>query len=771
MGRHSLPDPEDSDESRDDSEESFADSPYRGDDDEVDQADQGRHAGGQADSGETTSEPEPAQPAPGDLDPAEQPGYTDEISSDDDDERSTSYHDSEEIQYEDEGQPLVWEPHPPADQPYPAGGEAYAAEDPYAAAGDPYAAAEDGYPAGGDMASDAADEYPDFPPRQAGMTSMLDPSNPLPPPPLLHTGSHRETGEWRGGHRSSGGKRGVSIGVIVALGLVVAVVGVWILWSFFGDALSHRSHSAAVRCVGGRETVAVIADPTIADQVRELGESYNSTAGPVGDHCMSVSVKPAGSDTVLSGFGGKWPSDLGGQPALWIPGSSISAARLAAASGQKIISDSRSLVTSPVLVATRPELQKALANQNWAALPTLQTNPNSLADLNLPAWGSLKLALPSSGNGDATLLAGEAVAAATVPAGTPPTQGAGAVRTLIGAQPKLSDASLGEAMNALLNSGDAATAPVHAVITTEQQLFQRGQSLPDAKNKLSSWLPPGSVAVADYPTVLLSGSWLSKEQAEAASAFARFMQKPEQLAKLANAGFRVNGVKPPSSPVTSFPALPAALSVGDQAMRVTLANALSSQSVEVAATIMLDQSLPNDEGGKTRLANVVTALNDRIKAMPPGSVLGLWTFDGHEGRSEVATGPLADQVNGQPRSAALTAALGKQYSSNGGAVSFTTLRIIYQEMLANYRAGQTNSILLITAGPHTDQTLDGPGLQEFIRKSADPAKPIAVNVIDFGGDPDRATWEAIAQLSGGSYRNLATSASPDLAAALNAFLG
>jgi hypothetical protein len=755
MGRHSSPDAEDSDESFEDSGESFADSPYRGDD-EVDPADQGRHAGGQAGSGdpEAASEPPPAVPAPGDVEDGEQPGHTDEISFDDDDEWSANYRDSDESHYEDEGQPLVWEPHPAADQPYPAAREAYAAEDLYLA--------------GGDMAPGASDEYPDFPPRQAGTTSMLDPSD---PPPPLYTAGHRDAGEWRGGHRSSGGKRGVSIGVIVALGLVVAVVGVWILWSFFGDALSHRSHNAAARCVGGNETVAVIADPTIADQVRELGESYNSTAGPVGDHCMSISVKPAGSDTVLSGFGGKWPSDLGGQPALWIPGSSISAARLTAASGQKIITDSRSLVTSPVLLATRPDLQKALGNQNWAALPGLQANPNSLAGVNLPTWGSLKLALPSSGNGDATLLAAEAVAAASVPAGAPPTQGTGAARTLVGAQPKLSDASLAEAMNALLNSGDAASAPVHAVITTEQQLFHRGESLSDAKNKLGSWLPPGPVAVADYPTVLLSGSWLSKEQTEAASAFARFMQKPEQLAKLAKAGFRVNGVNPPSSPVTGFPALPAALSVGDEAMRATLANALSSQSAGVAATIVLDQSLPNDEGGKTRLANVVAALNDRIKAMSPSSVLGLWTFDGHEGRSEVPTGPLADQVNGQPRPAALTAALDKQYSSNGGAVSFTTLRMVYQEMLANYRAGQTNSILLITAGPHTDQTLDGSGLQEFIRQAADPAKPIAVNVIDFGGDSDRATWETVARLSGGSYRNLGTSASPDLAAAVNTFLG
>jgi hypothetical protein len=210
--------------------------------------------------------------------------------------------------------------------------------------------------------------------------------------------------------------------------------------------------------------------------------------------------------------------------------------------------------------------------------------------------------------------------------------------------------------------------------------------------------------------------------------------------------------------------------VGDDAMRATLADAMAAPSSGLAATIMLDQSMPTDEGGKSRLANVIGALQNKIKSLPPNAVVGLWTFDGHEGRSEVTGGPLGDPVNGQPRSAALAAALDKQYSSAGGAVSFTTLRLIYQESQANYRAGQTNSILVITAGPHTDQTLDGAGLQDLIRKSADPAKPIAVNVIDFGGDPDRATWEAVAQLSGGGYQNLSTSASSDVAAAVNTFL-
>lgn len=611
----------------------------------------------------------------------------------------------------------------------------------------------------GTLDQTSEEDYPDFG-RRAERAPAAAPA-----------GGGHSAREWVRRHRSDGGPRGVSIGVIAALVAVVVVVATVILWRFFGDALSNRSHTAAGRCVDGKQTVAVIADPSIAEPVHQLADRYNASATPVGDRCVAVDVKPAGSDAVVNGFVGNWPADLGERPALWIPASSVSAARLVATAGQQTISDSRSLVTSPVLLAVRPELQRALGSQNWSTLPDLQTKPDALAGVKLPAWGSLRLALPISGNSDAAYLAAEAVAAASAPPGAPPTAGAGAVRALVGGQPKLADNSLTEAMNSLLKPGDPATAPVHAVVTTEQQLFQRGQSLSDAASMLSSWLPPGPAAVADYPTVLLSGSWLSQEQMAAASAFARFMHKPDQLTELAKAGFRAEGAKPPSSDVTSFAALPSTLSVGDDAMRATLAGTLTTPSNGPAAIIMLDQSMVTDEGGKSRLANVVAALNDRIRALPPASVVGLWTFDGKEGRAEVSAGPLGDSVEGQPRSAALTAALDKQYSSAGGAVSFTTLRLVYQAAQANFQDGHTNSVLVITAGPHTDQTLDGAGLQDYIRSSSDPAKPVAVNVIDFGGDPDRSTWEAVAQLSGGSYHNLATSASPELTSALSTLLG
>lgn len=595
------------------------------------------------------------------------------------------------------------------------------------------------------------------------------------PPPPRRSGQHTgewEGGDWTGSHRAvKSGRRGVSIGVIAALVAVVVVVGAFILWRFFGDALSHRTDAAAARCVDGDLAVAVVADPSIAGELSKLADTYNQTAEPVADRCVKVGVKPAGSDQVVNGFIGKWPAELGERPALWIPGSSIAEARLEAAAGAQTVSDSRSLVASPVVLAVAPQLKDELAQQNWGSLPDLQTNPTALEDLNLPGWGSLRMALPLSGDSDASYLAAEAVAAASAPQGAPASAGVGAINTLMANQPKLADNKESTALDALVNAADPANAPVHAVVTTEQQLFRRAASLPDAKTKVASWLPPGPPAMADYPTVLLSGNWLSQEQVSAASEFARFLRKPEQQSELAKLGFRTQGGTPPNSDVTNLGPLPAPLSVGDNAMRATLASALTAPVETPAVTIMLDQSMPAEEGGESRLANVVAALNARLQALPANSTVGLWTFDGVEGRSEVSTGPLSDPVDGQPRSAALTSALNSQRASRGGAVSFTTLRLVYTDMMANYQPGQNNSILVITSGPHTDQTLDGPGIQSYIRGAFDPARPVAVDVIDFGSDSDRATWEAVAQLSGGSYQNLSTSTGPELTSAISKFLG
>ncbi|KKF02104.1 hypothetical protein EUA04_15480 [Mycolicibacterium obuense] len=581
-----------------------------------------------------------------------------------------------------------------------------------------------------------------------------------------------DNGEWTGSHRAiTPGRRGLSVGVIVALISVVVIVGAVILWRFFGDALSSRSDTAAARCVEGEVAVAVVVDPSITEPVTAAAQRYNDTAEPVGDKCVKVNVTAGDSDRVFNGLSGDWPGDLGQRPALWIPASSASEARLEAKTGPRTVSDSRSLVTSPVVLATSPQLVDALKDQNWGTLPRLQTDPAGLDGLGLQGWGGLRLALPLGQDSDASYLAAEAIAAESAPAGSPPSAGLGAVSTLMAAAPKLDDANAGTALDALVGAGDAATAPVHAVVTTEQGLFQKAAGLPDAKTKLAAWLPPGPTAVADFPTVLLSGDWLAQEQVSAASEFARFMRKPDQLAEFAKAGFRVDGQQPPASDVVDFGPIGTPVDLGDNALRATIADTLASPAESPTVTVMLDQSMPTDEGGKARLSNVVDALKARLQALPPDSGVGLWTFDGVSGRSEVPLGALTDQIDGRSRSAALTAALDEQSPSNGGAVSFTTLRLVYTDASAKYRQGQKNSVLVITAGPHTDQSLGADGLRQYISGAFNQATPVAVNVIDFGDDPDRSTWEAVSQTTGGTYQNLSSSSGPELASAIAAMMG
>lgn len=560
---------------------------------------------------------------------------------------------------------------------------------------------------------------------------------------------------WQGRRRrEDGGRRGVSVGVIAALVTVVVLVGAIILWRFFGDALSRRSADAAEQCLGGTATVAVVADPSIAEIVTAFAEDYNAEATPIGDQCVKVAVKQADAEPVLRGLVGPWPAELGEQPALWLPASSIQTARLQAALGKQVVSDARSLVTSPVVLAVRPQVRDALAQDGWAALPGLQTDPVSLESRNLPGWGSLRLAVPALGAADAAYLAAEAVATTSAPPDAPPTAGLGAVSALLSGQPALPDNTAGQAWDALVAPGDPAPGPVHAVLLTEQQLFSRAAGLQDARNTVAEWLPSGAAAVADYPTVLLAGPWLTDEQVAAASEFARFMRKDEQLADLAKAGFRAPDTDTPASEVVGFPALPAPLPLGDDAMRTALAAAVAP-AAEATTTVMLNQNV----------TGVAGPLRERITALPPNAAVGLWTFNGVDSTTAVSTGPVAEDLGGQPRSAALTAVLDGLAPVGGGGVSYTTLRLVYGDALANFRPGQPNSVLVITSGGHTDRTLDDQGLQDFVKSAVDRERPVAINVIDIGEDPDRATWEAVVRLSGGTYQNVPPD-SPALRAAL-----
>ncbi|CRZ14118.1 hypothetical protein BN2156_00966 [Mycolicibacterium neworleansense] len=230
MGRHSIPDPEDAPDEPDHGH--VGDSGYS-DEYERPRGDQSRRAGDDFD------QPGP----PPDHGYRDAPAYRQEPDYRDDrgyraqpDYRAPQYADGDD-EYESD----YPEPYADYDEADFAEDDGY--EDEYV----------DGYRGkySDEYDTEYSDEYAadddyadDQPTAQFGAVSE-------PPPPTTPTSRQRgdwDGGEWTGSHRAvESGRRGVSVGVIVALVTVVGVVGAMILWKFFGDALQRRGGRALRR--------------------------------------------------------------------------------------------------------------------------------------------------------------------------------------------------------------------------------------------------------------------------------------------------------------------------------------------------------------------------------------------------------------------------------------------------------------------------------------------------------------------------------------------
>ena len=173
------------------------------------------------------------------------------------------------------------------------------------------------------------------------------------------------------------------------------------------------------------------------------------------------------------------------------------------------------------------------------------------------------------------------------------------------------------------------------------------------------WLPgcrPGRSPVADYPTVLLSGSWLSQGADRGGQRVRPLHAQARATGEAGQSRFPCQRRQTAEQPRHQFRGAAPTLSVGDDAMRATLADAMSAPSNGVAATIMLDQSLPTDDGGKTRLANVIAALGRPDQGA--AAQLGRGAVDVRRPRGSIRGG---DRAAGRPgqRPAALGGAAGR----------------------------------------------------------------------------------------------------------------
>ena len=355
-------------------------------------------------------------------------------------------------------------------------------------------------------------------------------------------------------------QRGVSRSVVfAALAVILVVAGVFV-WVKVGDHVDREADAAAAQCVEGRTVVGILADPDITPGLTEIATQYMKTNPVIRDHCIRIAVHAADAKITYTGLTGSWDTaSMGIYPAAWVPQSSVWAAELATRAPTAVDGTPSSLVTSPVVLATSPQLATAVGDRlDWGQLPTLQQRDDSLNTFGLRGWGGLKLAMPRDAQSDATALAAQAVAmqvtrttdtltAADARSPRVPSS----VAALTDDAPRVADGTPSGVASAIAGAADAARAPAHAVPITEQRLYQLTKE--DTTARLAEVIPQGPTPIADYPVIHLTGKDVSEVAATAVDDFFTFAAKPEHLRALTQLGFRGDAEMPGKTSTVTFP--------------------------------------------------------------------------------------------------------------------------------------------------------------------------------------------------------------------------
>ncbi|EME22036.1 VWA domain-containing protein [Rhodococcus triatomae] len=564
-----------------------------------------------------------------------------------------------------------------------------------------------------------------------------------------------------GFHRGDGERRGISRGPVIAVASVVVLVLAVVGWIQLRDRVFDQGVAAAQTCVEGEAVVDVAVDPEFADLVRTVADRYNDTGPVVRDHCIVVNVNPAPSDGVSAALAtpgeAEWTGP-GDPPALWIPQSSMSTGPLAANPGV-IDGAPRSVAYSPVLLAVPDALRDGLkrARIGWQDLPRLQSDPESLPQLGLPGWGSLKLLVPPFW--DSSTLTGQAVASATT--GTVPLTAEAAASP--DAQTALKALAAGsrigelsgtpdEALRDLGVQADHAAAPFHAVPVTAVQLASFDSS------SVSGYSPVGAAPVADHPAVILAAPWVDETRSRAAAQFSEYLRAGEQAAVFTDAGLTTT---PPEG----------SLAPADAATAAAVLAPMTESFTPRSATILLDvsASMSRSDGSGTLLSNVSDGVTTVLDTLPDDTQVGLWLYsNGLNGsrpyRVAVGTAPLTETRDD----------IGTALAATTPATATSTYRSVlagYESAKTGHVNGSTNSVLLITDGPNDDTSMTSAQFLEAVTSATDPDRHVQVDVIMIGDNSDRATLHQLSAITGGTLIAVPNASGPEFGSAVTRMLG
>jgi hypothetical protein len=505
--------------------------------------------------------------------------------------------------------------------------------------------------------------------------------------------------------------------IALAVAAVVLLAG-GLTWWAVGAGSGDCEDPAVVRVAVAPE-LAPVAEQLLAD-----------AEGLRPEDCASAEVTAQQPVQTVGDLGAL---DAGDLPHLWVPDSSLWAAR----AGDAALETVGSVASSPVVLATSraavdalgwqdgaPGWAAALASQQGIAVPDLATSAEALA-----ALSAVRTALGGGEDADNAV-----------------------VQTVLAAErgPSVSPA------DALTAGGEGAPdAPL--VPVSEQEVWAANADAEDPQ--LVAVYPEEGSPGLDYPLIRVGTA--STPDAAAVDAVVRALTSDAARTAALEAGFRGTDGTPPARAAAAGlqEAAPRALQLDPgqvQALLAQLSELAAPSRILTVFDISTSMEAPAGDGTRATLAR--DAAKSTLTLVPGNFALGLWFFaaelEGDRDWTEaVPTRALEAEVEGAVQRELLDEELDTipdRLSPGGTGLYDTTLDAV-RAARSDFDPTAVNSVLVVTDGTNEDsQGVELDELLETLRSEADPERPIKVIGVALGPDADLGALEQIADATGGA---------------------
>jgi len=528
-----------------------------------------------------------------------------------------------------------------------------------------------------------------------------------------------------GRHASTSARTGVArrpallAGLALVLVAVLVVGGLW--WAGRDDAASE-----ATGCT--EQTVRVTVAPEVGALVEQLLAEPQELSGGA---CAVAEVTAEEPLQTLADLGAL---DAGALPQVWVPDSSLWAAR----AGDAGLEAAGSVATSPLVLATSRAAAEGLG---WTETPptwgqALTTErPLAVPDLTASAEGLSVLAAvrQSLGGGEA---ADNAVVEAVLAAAR-------------GEVPSVADA---------LRAGTEGGADAPLVPVSEQEVLATNQAA--GSDSLVAVYPSDGSPSLDYPVLRVPTA--EEDAAPAVDAVVQALTAGSVGTAARATGFRDSDGGAPDGAGAGTgvqEAAPAALQLDGAALQALLGRLSSLATPSRLLTVIdVSTSMNAPAGNGTRATLARDATKSALTLLPDSYSGGMWAFafelDGDRDFVELA--PLrqfGEDAGGRTQRQLLV----EQFDSipdllrPGGTGLYDTTLAAVRAARDAYDPNSVNTVVLITDGENEDDAgiQLGP-LLDTLRAEADPARPVKVVGIALGPDADLDALEQIGDATGGA---------------------